>query len=171
LSYKGIQAYWPNSESAAATRRFELRWFAPRLQPAHHIGEHPDRHEKADPCEAEFDGAKIGFVGRAVMMIKHGHCTAPALDARILILFPYTENGHSILQRTNRRRLGRTGFPPARFPRRGKSRNLPVLNSGPIQLYLQCNNLLEGGDPVSHCHDLRTSKAANWILLAKDSAA
>jgi hypothetical protein len=107
LSYKGIQAYWPNSESAAASRS-DFRCLGPPLQPAHQIGEGCDRHEKADPCEAEFDGAKIGFVGRAVMMIKHGHWTAPALDARILIPFPYTENGHSILQRTNRQRLDRT---------------------------------------------------------------
>jgi hypothetical protein len=33
------------------------------------------------------------------------------------------------------------------------------------------NSFSKGGDPVSHCHYLRTSKAATWILASGEVSA
>jgi hypothetical protein len=69
----------------------------------------------------------------------------------ILRLFVLLLNANSMAQRSNKRRrfLANRAAPPI----------------------FAVQQFLEGGGPVSHCHYLRTSKAANWILLSKDSAA
>ncbi len=69
----------------------------------------------------------------------------------ILRLFVRLLNANSMAQRSNKRR---------RFLANARRR-----------AYICSATILEGGGPVSHCHYLRTSKAANWILLSKDSAA
>jgi len=41
-----------------------------------------------------------------------------------------------------------------------------LLSSGPNSPISDGATTLKGGDPVSHCHYLRTSKAATWILAS-----
>jgi hypothetical protein len=74
-----------------------------------------------------------------------------AKHGAILCRFARAANANSMAQRSNKYR----GF----------------LANRPRRPTFAVQQFLEGGDPVSHCHDLRTSEAANWILLSKDSAA
>jgi len=60
----------------SATRRFILP-VQPLLEQADQISPNPERHKKANPGQAELDGADIGFVRRAVGMVQDSHRRLP----------------------------------------------------------------------------------------------